>query len=121
MAKDPSVSAVVHLGRAPGAPEPPEGSPAITRQDIYKAKGHFTSAGFEVHAPLASSFSIGGPKSLFERVFGERLKIDEDSLGGPVTTEDGGLELPLAGLPEEIGTTVRRVCFTAPPPLLLLS
>jgi len=111
MAPDPNVSAVVHL-------QPPESASSLTQQDIAQTKGHFTSAGFEVHAPLGLSFSIGGKRSLFERVFGEALSVDEETLGASVRTQEGGMDLPTGGLPEEIRSRVRAVSFVEPPPLI---
>ncbi|MGH9165500.1 MAG: hypothetical protein ACRDZW_08335, partial [Acidimicrobiales bacterium] len=55
---------------------------------------------------------------LFERVFGQSLAIDEENLGVSVTTEGGGLELPLETLPDEIQERVRAVSFMPPPPLM---
>lgn len=115
MASDPNVSAVVYLA---AAKPPGEGDGTVTQQDIAKTKAHFTSTGFEVHAPLGLSFSIGGKRSLFERVFGQSLNIDEENLGVSVTTEGGSLELPLEGLPGEIKQRVRAVTFMPPPPLM---
>jgi len=109
MAFDPTVSAVVQLA---GDRE------ALTQQDIAKAKGHFTAAGFEVHAPLGTSFSIGGKRSLFERVFGQALSVDDDNVGAVVTLEGGGLALPVEGLPDEVRAQVKGVHFVPPPPLV---
>jgi hypothetical protein len=81
---------------------------------VAQAKSHFTSAGLEVHAPFATSFSVGGPASRFESVFGEKIVVD-DTLLGAVTTEGGGLELPLDSLPEEIREMVESVAFLPPP------
>lgn len=82
--------------------------------NVAKAKSHFTSAGLEVHAPFATSFSVGGPPSRFQDVFGAPIKVDE-SLLGSVTTEEGGFDLPLDGLPEEIRDLVESVAFLPPP------
>lgn len=109
MATDPIVSAVVQLAVERNG---------LTQQDIAKAKGHFTSAGFEVHAPLGTSFSIGGKRSLFERVFGQSLSVDEETIGAVVTTEGGGLELSISALPDEIRVQVKAVSFMPPPPLV---
>jgi hypothetical protein len=76
-------------------PVPPSASP------VARVRGYFTSAGFEVHAPLGSMFSIGAGKSRFESFFGVRLVVDEERLGAPLTTESGERDLPTAGLPEE--------------------
>ena len=82
---------------------------------IARTKAYFTKAGFEVHAPLGATFSIGNRKSRFETFFGLSLVIDEDRLGGPVTTADGARELPLEPLPEEVREMVESVAL--PPPL----
>ncbi len=81
---------------------------------VAKAKSHFTTAGLEVHAPFATTFSVGGPPSRFEDVFGAKIKVDE-SLLGSVTTEEGGFDLPLDALPEEIRELVESVAFLPPP------
>lgn len=81
---------------------------------VAKAKSHFTTAGLEVHAPFATSFSIGGPASRFEDVFGTKIVID-DSLLGSVTTEGGSLELPVDSQPEEIRDMLESVAFLPPP------
>lgn len=82
---------------------------------IARAKAYFTKAGFEVHAPLGATFSIGNRKSRFETFFGKSLVIDEERLGGPVTTTDGERELPLEPLPDEMREMVESVAL--PPPL----
>jgi len=81
---------------------------------VAKAKAHFTSAGLEVHAPFGTTFSVGGSASRFESVFGERIVVNEELLGA-VTTEGGGLELPLSTLPDEIHEMVQSVAFLPPP------
>ena len=107
MMQEPWVSAVVTLA-----------VPANDLASITPAKGHFTSAGFEVHAPLGSSFGIAGPKSQFEKIFGRPLVVNEDNLVTTVTTEDGDLNLPLDSLPENLRATVESVRFVEPPPLI---
>jgi len=81
---------------------------------VAKAKSHLTTAGLEVHAPFATSFSVGGPSSRFEDVFGVKIIVD-DSLLGSVTAEGGSLDLPLDRLPEEIRELVESVAFLPPP------
>lgn len=81
---------------------------------IARSKAYFTKAGFEVHAPLGATFSIGNRKSRFETFFGIPLLIDENRLGGPVTTEDGARELPLEPLPEEIREMVETITLPVP-------
>ena len=107
MMQEPWVSAVVTLA-----------VPANDLASITPVKGHFTSAGFELHAPLGSSFGIAGPKSQFEKTFGLPLVVNEDNLVTTVTTEDGGLNLPLDSLPENLRATVESVRFVEPPPLI---
>lgn len=80
---------------------------------IARAKAYFTKAGFEVHAPLGATFSIGNRKSRFETFFGQPLVIDENRLGGPVTTEAGARDLPLEPLPEEIREMVETITLPA--------
>ena len=107
MMQEPWVSAVVTLA-----------VPANDLASITPAKGHFTSAGFEVHAPLGSSFAIAGPKSQFEKTFGRALVVNEDNLVTTVSTEDGDMNLPLDSLPESLRATVESVRFVEPPPLI---
>lgn len=107
MMQEPWVSAVVTLA-----------VPANDLAAITPVKGHFTSAGFEVHAPLGSSFGIAGPKSQFEKVFNLGLVVNEDNLVTTVTTDDGALDLPLDSLPENLRGTVESVRFVEPPPLI---
>ena len=106
MMQEPWVSAVVTLS-----------VPANDLASITPAKGHFTSAGFEVHAPLGSTFGIAGPKSLFESTFDRVLIVNDQELITMVTTEDGGTDLPLDPLPENIRRVTESVRFIEPPPL----
>ncbi len=99
-----------------GRAEPGTGVPAQGNA-VAKAKGYFTKAGFEVHAPVGTSFSIGGRRSQFEELFGERLMVDEEHLFSPVTTADGGAQLPLQALPDEVKAMVESVSFPPPPEL----
>jgi len=85
---------------------------------IAPVKAHFTSAGFEVHAPLGSTFGIAGPQTLFERIFGVALEINDQDLVTSITVEGGGVDLPFDSLPEDIRSVVEAIRFIAPPPLL---
>ncbi len=96
---------------------PSEVGVPLHENPIARAKSYFTSAGFEVHAPLRSSFSIAGRRSLFESFFGDRVVVDEEVLGGSVTTGAGGSELALDRLPEEIRTLVEKISFPPSPQL----
>jgi hypothetical protein len=106
MMQEPWVSAVVTLSVA-----------ANDLASITPVKGHFTSAGFEVHAPLGSTFGIAGPKSLFERTFNRVLMVSDQELVTTVTTEDGGTNLPLDPLPDNVRKVTESVRFIEPPPL----
>ncbi len=118
-------AAAILEGTSPS--EPSASSRAVSPTDvavpvhggaIARTKAYFTKAGFEVHAPLGTLFSIGNRKSRFETFFGQALVVDEERLGGPVTTEDGGRQLPLAPLPEEIQALVEDITLPVPPDLL---
>lgn len=106
MMQEPWVSAVVTLS-----------VPANDLASITPVKGYFTSTGFEVHAPLGATFGIAGPKSQFENTFNRKLVISDKDLVTTVTTDTGGLDLPLDPLPEEVRRVVESVRFIEPPPL----
>jgi hypothetical protein len=106
MMQEPWVSAVVTMS-----------VPANDLASITPAKGHFTSAGFEVHAPLGATFGIAGPKSLFERTFDRVLIVNDQELVTTVTTDAGETDLPLDPLPENIRKVTESVRFIEPPPL----
>ena len=107
MMQEPWVSAVVTLS-----------VPANDLASISPVKAHFTTAGFEVHAPLGSSFGIAGPKTQFERTFNVVLVVSEENLVTTVTTDSGDLELPLESLPENLRAVVESIRFVEPPPLV---
>ena len=106
MMQEPLVSALVTLS-----------VPANDMASISPVKAHFTTAGFEVHAPLGSSFGIAGPKSLFEKIFGQTLVVNDQELVTSVTVAGGGYDLSLAPLPENVRGVVESVRFIEPPPL----
>ena len=107
MMQEPWVSAVVTLS-----------VPASDLAAILPVKGHFTSAGFEVHAPLGASFGIAGPKSQFESTFNVVLVVSDENLVTTVTTESGDMNLPLDPLPENLRSVVESIRFIDPPPLV---
>ena len=107
MMQEPWVSAMVTLS-----------VPANDLASISPAKGHFTTAGFEVHAPLGSSFGIAGPKTQFEKTFNVVLVVSDENLVTTVTTDSGDLELPLDSLPENLRAVVESIRFVEPPPLV---
>lgn len=106
MMQEPWVSAVVTMN-----------VPANDLAHITPAKGHFTSAGFEVHAPLGATFAIAGPKSLFEKTFGQDIVVNDQELIATVTTASGQLDLPLESLPDNVRANVESIKFLEPPPL----
>jgi hypothetical protein len=119
--EDPTLSAVVTIlpkdQRTTATPE--SGIPlSEDLRAIGLAKGRFTSAGFEVHAPFTGRFSIGGRKSLFEEFFGEPLTVDDSDLVRSVTNSKGGYDLPLDKLAEDLQGLVGSVEFTPPPDFL---
>jgi len=107
MMQEPWVSAMVTLS-----------VPANDLASIIPAKGHFTSAGFEVHAPLGSSFGIAGPKSQFEKTFDVILVVNDENLVTTVKTEAGEMDLPLDLLPDNLRSVVESIRFIDPPPLV---
>jgi|GEM_PF-4716928 hypothetical protein len=92
--------------------------PANDIASITPVKGHFTSAGFEVHAPLGASFGIAGPKSQFEKTFGVELLVNDEDLVTTVTTTSGDRDLPLDPLPDNLRGIVDSIRFDEPPPLV---
>lgn len=90
-------------------PVPPSANAAA------RVRGYFTSAGFEVHAPFGSKFSIGAGRSRFESFFGVQLVIDEERIGAPMTTESGSSDIPLKELPDEVQRLVEAISLPAPP------
>lgn len=72
-------------------------------QAVEAARAYFRWAGYSVTVAAGISFSITGPRSLFERTF------------GGLPPAPGGLELPLDPLPEELRPLVQAVAFTPPP------
>ena len=107
MMQEPWVSAMVTLS-----------VPANDLASITPVKAHFTTAGFEVHAPLGSSFGIAGPKTQFEKTFDVVLVVNEENLVTTVATESGDLELPVDSLPENLRAVVESIRFVEPPPLV---
>ncbi len=104
------------------APAPSKGEPAATPAPgpgnaIAQAKRYFEKAKFDIHAPIGMTFSIAARRTYFEQFFGQRLVIDEERFFAPVTTADGGNELPVDGLPEDIRSLVKTISLPPPPEL----
>jgi hypothetical protein len=110
---DPTVSAVVQMADA-GEREAAGAPPLHDNQATAQTKAFLTKAGFEVHAPFQTSFSIGAAKSLFEEFFGRKLVVEEGLITS-VTVDGGGLELPVDALPDEVRPLVRSISFIPPP------
>lgn len=100
----------IHIAPAPGEATREVKVPVAVAQ-VARTKQFFATSGFEVHAPVGSTFSIGGKQSLFERFFEVSLTVDEEQLGSPVSIEGGGRVLGLDPLPEEIRAVVAEVAF----------
>lgn len=104
------------------AAAPSKGEPAGTRvpgpaSAMAQVKRYFEKAKFDIHAPIGVTFSIAARRSFFEQFFGQRLVIDEERFFAPVTTADGGDQLPIEGLPEEIRALVKSISLPPPPEL----
>lgn len=104
----------VTQGEEPVAETPPTDDEVLF---FDRVKAFFTRSGFEVHAPIGMTFSIGGHLSHFEDMFGQRVIVDDDALFSPVEVEGGGRELSLERLPEGIRAVVESITFPEPPPL----
>ena len=109
-APDITVPEGVNIAPAPGE-KPREVKVPVAVAQVARTKQFFANSGFEVHAPVGGTFSIGGKKSVFERFFETALTVDEDQLGAPVSVEGGGRQLPLTTLPEEFAVLVAEVSF----------
>ena len=95
----------------PKEEQPKEMKVPVAVAQVARTKQFFANAGFEVHAPVGGSFSIGGKKSHFERFFETDLEIDEEQLGAPVSVTGGGRELTVETLPEEFRVLVQEIAF----------
>ncbi|HEX2700078.1 MAG TPA: hypothetical protein VHM89_07735 [Acidimicrobiales bacterium] len=100
----------IHIAPAPGEATREVKVPVAVAQ-VARTKQFFANSGFEVHAPVGSTFSIGGKQSTFERFFAVELTIDESQLGSPVSTAAGERFLDLGTLPDEFKAIVGSVSF----------
>jgi hypothetical protein len=91
--------------------QPKEMKVPVAVAQVARTKQFFANAGFEVHAPVGGSFSIGAKKSHFERFFETSLEVDEDQLGCPVSVAGGGRQLTVEALPEEFVVLVQEIAF----------
>ena len=88
-----------------------------SRMDVEAATSFFAKQGFDVDDVVAISFSITGPRSLFEKLFGQKLEIERRRGGEPrsVRIDSGALEFNLSALPQNISRRLQAVTFTPPP------
>ncbi len=100
----------VHIAPAPGEKTREVKVPVAVAQ-VARTKQFFANSGFEVHAPVGSTFSIGGKQSTFERFFDCELTVDESQLGSPVSTVAGDRHLELGTLPEEFQAIIGSITF----------
>ena len=117
-ASDPTLSAVVKiLPKEKRTTNTPESGIPLSEdlRAIGLAKSRLTSAGFEVHAPFTGTFSIGAKRSVFEDFFGVPVVVDDSGFGRKVTIKDGGYELPLSAMPDDLQGLVESIEFTPPP------
>lgn len=100
----------IHIAPAPGEATREVKVPVAVAQ-VARIKQYFANSGFEVHAPVGSTFSIGGKQSVFERFFETTLTVDEDQLGCPVSVEGGDRFLSLDTLADEMKVIVADISF----------
>jgi hypothetical protein len=120
---DPLLAAEVVLRSAGGrleGPRTPISSDNLGDQrppfdTVAAATEFFRRQGFSVGEPGGISFTVAGPKSLFERVFGSTLTVTEERNMTTTATADGALELPLDRIPAEVAEPIEAVTFTPPP------
>ena len=86
----------------------------IDRKACENATRFFRQSGFTVAPVVGISFSISGPATLFERVFGGKLTVEESSgVVQSVATVDGDAELSLDRLPGQLSSDIQAVTFMA--------
>lgn len=89
---------------------PPDESVPSEAVVLDRVKIFFTRNGFEVHAPLRMTFSIGGALSKFA-MFGDEIVVDHETFPASVTVQGGGTELSLQTLPDDIRNVVASIHF----------
>ncbi len=74
----------------------------------------FERAGFVIGRLVGNNFSITGPKSLFDQVFGTTLTVKHPNAVSRVTVESASIpELPLHALEPEVRDKLLAVAFTS--------
>jgi hypothetical protein len=93
------------------------GSYMPSRAAVEASTSFFAQQGFDVSDVVAISFSITGHRSLFEKLFGQKLEIELRRGGEPrsVRLDSGALEFDLSALPQNISRKLQAVTFTPPP------
>lgn len=71
-----------------------------------RVRAYFEGQGFLIHPLVANSFSIEGPRKLFEKLFPKAELAALESTGG---------ELTLGKLPAGIREAIEAAAFTKPP------
>jgi hypothetical protein len=120
--RQPVMSAQVILKPASGA-APREPVTSSNLRDVLpsaeaarRAPQAFAEAGFEVGPVVANSFSITGPATTFEKVFGTTFRRDKQSGDTrPARHGAGEYELPLSKLVGEVSQMIQAVTLTPPP------
>ena len=120
--KDPVVSAEVVLAPASGASLE---NAVITAENVKSfapspdavdaAKRYFAQAGFKTGGLRGISFTISGPRSVFEHAFA--TKIGPDAKSAPRKgqgTEGSVVELPLTQLPASVRRGIKAVTLSRP-------
>jgi hypothetical protein len=72
-----------------------------------RVRDELSRAGFDIGPLVGGSFSISGPRQLFDRYFGLTL----EGVRSPAVPE----ALPLERLPADVKGAVRSILFTRPP------
>lgn len=77
---------------------------------VAAVQAELSGAGFTVHPALGISFSIEGRVADFQRYFG--VSPHQDAQG--LWSVEGGMALPLDGIPERARELIREVVFESP-------
>ena len=117
------ISAVVLLKPASGSSAPDAAVTAANLGALLPAAGelervqrYLRDAGLEVHEANGPVFAIGGTVASFQKCFGKapRVEVEEGQVVA-ARASDGGLELALDALPDEVRAAIQSVSFEEPP------
>jgi hypothetical protein len=119
--KDPVVSAEVVFAPASGASLE---NAVITAENVKSfapapdavdaAKRYFTQAGFQTSGLNGISFTISGPRSVFEHAFATKIGPDAKGAAKKGQSQQGGGELPLTQLPAPVRRGIKAITFSRP-------